>query len=172
MCWHHRICWNITQGFVYILYSSASASWNAKEARKYRHGPHFLKYFMLKLLVSGSPHILFRPMATNKKVSSQKTKGCVDLWDTECFSKATGKWSSGEQATLIRLWTKESSSVPQSCSWWSKEVTRTCLMVISHLKIAFYLSCETPDCFIVFAAVLFCLVFVAKGGVEEKDEQF
>ncbi len=50
----------------------------------------------------------------------------------------------------------------------SKEVTKICLTVISHLKIAFYLSCETPDCFIVFAAVLFCLVFVAKGGVEEK----
>ncbi|KAL1256016.1 hypothetical protein QQF64_014077 [Cirrhinus molitorella] len=61
--------------------------------------------------------------------------------------------------------------VPDGGGEMSKEVTKIRLTVISHLKIAFYLSCETPDCFIVFAAVLFCLVFVAKGGVEEKDEQ-
>ncbi len=49
----------------------------------------------------------------------------------------------------------------------AKEVTKICLTVISHLKIALYLSCETPDCFIVFAAVLFC-----ERGVEEKMDNF
>lgn len=53
----------------------------------------------------------------------------------------------------------------------SKEVTKICLTVISHLKIAFNQSCETPDCVIVFAAALLCLFFVVKGGAEETDEQ-
>lgn len=58
--------------------------------------------------------------------------------------------------------------VPDGGGEMSKEVTKICLTVISHLKIAFYLSCETPDCFIVFAAVLFCLVFVLQKGVWRK----
>lgn len=123
-----------------------------RKGKIYWHRIRFLKYVKFKLLVSGAPHILSGLVVLNVESNFAETKGCVDLWNVDCFFISFGETVLKRMGYDVCRRTKESAWI--LILQVSKVVTKICRTVILQLNIAFYLSCEAPDCFTVFAAVL------------------